>query len=69
MTARDYIVKEPQNDGAMLTRTTHATDHAETLAHWRSMSPNERVALTVELSRRMRQIQVESGPRLSPTSS
>lgn len=45
----------------MLTRTTHATDQAETLAHWRSMSPNERAALTVELSQRMRQIQVENG--------
>jgi hypothetical protein len=45
----------------VITKSSHEADHAATLAYWRSLSPDQRVALAVELSRRMRQMQIDNG--------
>lgn len=53
----------------MIVRTTHDADRTATIAYYRSLTPDERVALTVELSQRMRQLQVENGRAFEEVSS
>jgi hypothetical protein len=44
-----------------LERTTHEKDREDQLRYWKSLTPQQRVELAVEMSRRMRQLEADNG--------
>ena len=45
----------------MITKTTHAESEEAQRRYWRSLTAEERLEITVEMSHRMRQMEIDNG--------